>query len=339
MNATRVGLLLACMLSVTVSRSAAADGTEGVVAIGGNAEQRDMTTINTAVTGVLHSADWQLSPKPLAKKEVDGLLRCLDATDDKCIPDTVNARGVRRAYVLTAQKAQSTDGTLAVVLTGKVIAMEPAAFVVRQRRCEPCTDDSLQRASSGLTQELLDELSVRLGRTLITIETNPQGANVHLDGQGIGATNMTAKTFPGTHTVQIEKTGFITVNRTVQAEDGKTAQISVDLRRSDAKPPIPDTHTVETKDSGSWWLPGAGLVAGGALATAGGIALVYLGQQDGPNDRYRYTHATLLGVGTIAVGIAAGAYGGYLLWRGPPESGPTVAATRGGAILGWAGSF
>jgi len=313
---TAVVSLAAAFVAVA---SASASAGDGVLAIGGTAEPRDLTTIEAAITAVLRGAAWQLPAKPLATSERDGLLRCLDATDGRCIPASVAAG---RALVVTAAKAQATDGTSSVILTGKLIAGEPGAFVVRQRRCEPCTDDSLQRAASALAQELLDELAVRLGRTLIVITTVPEGAHVSLDGREVGASNMNVKTFPGTHAVALTKPGFVTLTRMIEAEDGKTAEVAVTLRSTEVAP------VRATSRAARWWLPGAGLVAGGALAAAGGVALLALGSEDGPDDRYRYTHATLLGASALVAGLAAGAYGAYLVTLSPAPDG-AVAGVEG----------
>jgi hypothetical protein len=74
---------------------------------------------------------------------------------------------------------------------------------------------------------------------------------------------------------------------------------------------------------------GAGLVTGGVL--------IYLGQQDGANDKTVHRRATALGVAAGIAGIAALGAGVYL-WR--RDSALTIATVPGGgAVVGWTRTF
>ena len=308
----------------------------GVIAIGGNAEERDRATVSAGVTAATRVAGWQLPAKPLSKKEAAGLLRCLDPGEPwACIPGTIDAQGIHHALVVAAEKRQSDDGSPMVVLTAKLIVTRPRALVVHQRFCEHCTDDKLTQASTELTQQLVQELAVRMGRTVLEVKSTPTGARITLDGEPVGATNTTFNTYPGSHVVIIEKPGYFTQTIPIQAEEGKTAEVAVTLRESStAQMPI-ETPRPQTSRTVPLTLMGAG---GAAIVTAG--VLIYLGRQDGPDDKYVHTHATTLGVVTGLAGIAAIGAGAYLLWwREPSTSSATVAPTRGGAIVGWARRF
>jgi hypothetical protein len=81
-------------------------------------------------------------------------------------------------------------------------------------------------------------------------------------------------------------------------------------------------------------LMGAGAVS---MATAG--VLVYVGEQDGPEDKRIRPRATPLGVAAGVVGVAAVGVGLYLWLRGPRRSGPTASALPGGAAVGWIEAF
>lgn len=307
----------------------------GVIAIGGNAEERDRTAVTAGVTAATRIAGWQLPGKPLSKKEAAGLLHCLDPGEPwGCIPGTIDAQGIHQALVVAAERRQSDDGSPMVVLTAKLIVTRPRALVIHQRFCEHCTDDKLTQASTELTQQLVQELAVRIGRTVLEVKSTPTGARITLDGEPIGATNTTFNTYPGSHVVIIEKPGYLTQTIPIQAEEGKTAEVSVALRKSDPEPKRTITPPPESSRVVPLTLIGAG---GVAVVTAG--VLIYLGRQDGPDDKYTHTHATTLGVVAGLVGVAAIGAGVYLWWRGPTANVPTVATIRGGAIVGWARSF
>jgi hypothetical protein len=315
--------------------NAEAQAANGVIAIGGNAEERDRTAVSAGVAAATRTAGWQLPGKPLSKKEAAGLLHCLDPGEPwSCIPGTIDAQGIHQALVVAAEKRQSDDGSPMVVLTAKLIVTRPRALVIHQRFCEHCTDDKLTQASTELTQQLVQELAVRIGRTVLEVKSAPTGARITLDGEPIGATNTTFNTYPGSHIVIIEKPGYFTQTIPIQAEEGKTAEVSVTLRESDSAPKSTTVPPPEPSRVVPLTLVGAG---GVALVAAG--VFIYLGRQDGPDDKYRHTHATTLGIVTGLVGVAAVGAGVYLWWRGSKASAPTAAAVSGGAIVGWMGSF
>lgn len=329
--------VVAAFCTLGVHRAhAESESITGVIAIGGNAEERDRAAVNAGVTAATRVAGWQLPTKPLSKKESASLLHCLDPGEPwACIPGTIDAQGIHHALVIAAEKRQSDDGSPMVVLTAKLIVTRPHALVIHQRFCEHCTDDKLAQASAELTQQLVQELAVRMGRTVLEVKSMPAGARITLDGEPVGATNMTFNTYPGSHVVIVEKAGYLTQTIPIQAEEGKTAEVSVTLHESDTG----QTHTTD-KPPGrpSRIVPLALIGAGGAAVVTAGV-LVYLGQQDGPEDKYKHTRATTLGIVTGLAGAAAIGAGIYLWWRGPAASAPTVAAVPHGAIIGWTRSF
>lgn len=329
------GLLVVLLFPLVAS----ADHEEDVLVIGGNADARDVDKIREVVTAQLATASWKLAAKPPSKKDAEALLACLPKTDNRCVPAMLDAKPLRVAYLLSAEKSVAADGTLTLVLTGKLVVPQADMFVLQNRRCGPCNDDSLEKASGALTEKLLQDLAVRRGRTLVTIETTPAGADVYFDNERVGGSNFTAKTFPGAHDIRLEKQGFITVNRTVQAEEGKTVDVSVTLRPDgSAASPRRLPRAPDDDDANRWWLAPTALVASGGILVVGGLVSIYVGQQDGPEDRYRYTHATAIGVVGGLVGLGVAGLGGWMFWKHAQGS-PTVAASSTSAVVGWAGRF
>jgi hypothetical protein len=313
----------------------------GVIAIGGDAEERDRAAVTAGITAATRGAGWQLPARPLSKKEATGLLRCLEPGEPwECIPGTIGAQGIHHALVVAAQKQQADDGSPLVVLTAKLIVTSPHALVVQQRFCERCSDDKLAQASAELAQQLVQELAVRIGRTVLEIRSTPSGARITLDGVAVGATDTTFNTYPGAHIVILEKPGYLSQTIRVDVQEGKTADVSAALRSSrDAggggggassttQPPPPPSRVV----------PWALISAGGVAVVTGG-ALIYLGQQDGPDDKTIHRRATALGIATGIAGAAAIGAGAYLLLRTPDASAPTIIAVPGGAVIGWARRF
>jgi hypothetical protein len=327
--------ILGCVIGMDLAE-AETSRANGVVAIGGNAEERDRVAVTAGVTNAARAAGWRL-PAKLSSKESAGLLRCLDPGEPwGCIPGTVNAQGIYRALVVEAQKRQAEDGSPLVVLTAKLVVTRPHALVTKQKFCEHCTDDRLTETSSELAQQLLQELAVRIGRTVLVVKSTPSGARITLDGEPLGGTDATYNTYPGSHVVIVEKAGYLTQTVTIEAEDGKTAEVAVTLRESE-RSSVPTITEPLAKPSRVVPLTLAGV---GVVGLGTGGILLYLGQQDGPDDKTLHRRATTLGIVAGVAGIAALATGAIVWWRGSGAGTPTVSAgSGGGATVGWMGSF
>lgn len=320
----------------TNGEAAAAPAVGGVVAVGGNAEERDRAAVSAGAMAATRQAGWQLPVKPLTKKESTSLLRCLDPGEPwNCIPGSIGSQGIHQALVVSAEKQQAEDGSPVVVLTAKLIVTQPHALAVRRRLCEHCADDRLTQASSELTEQLLQELAVRMGRTVLEVKSSPSGARIVLDGVPVGATNMTFNTYPGPHVVILEMPGYLTQTIPVDAQEGKTAAVAVTLQPSERVPPPSKITT--PNDKPSRLVPIALFSAGGAALVGSGI-LIYLGAQSGPDQEVLHTSAKAHGIELGILGVAAIGAGAYLWWRGSTGA-PTVSVTPGAAVVGWTRAF
>jgi hypothetical protein len=303
----------------------------GAVIVGGGAGDHDRRVVSAAVAVAARESGWSLPRDTVTAQEADRLLDCGDphATWAACVPASIAGRGVHQIFVFAVERNESDSGAPMVVLTARLIVSAPQALVVRQRFCEHCADDRLTAASIDLARQLLQDLAVRTGRTILEVESSPTGARITIDGQPIGATNATFNTFPGSHVVVVEKLGYRAATRSVIAEEGKTAAVAVALVPSDGRPPVRSSHR----------LAGA-LIGGGALAVVAAGVLLELGARGGPghpDDKYRYAGATPAGALIGGAGLAAIATGLYQWLRAPaanPGPGP------GGKLLaGWSIAF
>jgi hypothetical protein len=323
-----LALGLAAGVAWATPRPARAD--DGSVVVGGAAEDRDRSVVGAAVAATARAAGWALSRDPVAVPDVDRLLACSDSIRPwACVPASLGSRGIRRIFVFAVDRKQTASGAPMVVLTAKLIVQVPQGLAVRQRFCEHCADDRLTGASTELARQLLQDLAVRSGRTVLDVASTPAGARITLDGQPIGATDATFNTFPGSHVVVIEKSGFLAERRAVLAEEGKTAAVAVVLAPVErGAGPVRRSRA----------LPGA-LIGGGALAVIAGGVLLDLGGRGGPHDKYRYAGATPAGAALGVSGIAVVAAGVYVWWRMPGPAAPGVAIAGRGLVAGWATAF
>jgi hypothetical protein len=317
--------------------SARADN--GLLVVGGGAEEHDRTVVRGAIASAMQSAGWSLPTSLLTRSESDDLLNCPDFNAPwSCVPASVGAGGVRGVFVVSVDGTRADNGTPMVVITGKLIVTNPPSFTVGQRFCEYCVDDKLGRAGEDLTHQLVREIASRSGRTSVRITSVPVGAEIILDGMIMGATDATFSTFPGPHVVIVQKLGFDAQPREFTAEQGKTVALAFTLHPSgelavrdpDPAPPgpPPSTHLV----------PGVVIGAGATLTVFGGLSF-YRGQHDGVGGKFDYTRATAVGVTSGLVGLGALGVGLYLLWIDLPRAAPSASPTPGGAIVSWMGRF
>jgi hypothetical protein len=313
----------------------------GLLIVGGGATEHDRSTVGGAIESAVRSEGWSLPAKPATKKEADGLLNCQDAqTPWTCVPSALSAKGIRDVIVVSVDASQAASGAPLVVITGRLIVTDPPAFAFFQRFCEHCADDKLTAAGAELARELIQDLAIRGGRTVVHFSSDPSTAEIILDGTKLGVTEATYDTYPGKHIAMVQKDGYTSEVREFTVESGKTADISFTLRPSVVV--TTTTSTSAAQQPRSRLVPIALMASGGSLVLLGGVVL-YRGQQT-DSGRYRYTRGTSVGVTTGVIGLGAVAAGLYLFWR-HADSGPTISVMPGGPAgsgsvgLGWSGSF
>jgi len=303
-----------------------------VVAIGGSASEREREVVSAAVATAVRSAGWSLVLHALTKQDTDGLIDCSAPGEPwECVPASINALAIHRALVIAVEQ-QTDNGVPLIVLTGKVIATRPAAFVVRQRFCEHCADAKLAQTSTELTLLLLHDLAIQRARTMLEVNSTPTGALIAVDGQPAGATDGSFNTLPGLHIVTIKKPGFQPETIRVHAEAGKTSTVSVTLRANAPLPPPPPSLLVP-----------AGL-AGAGVALIVASPFIYSYQHDSAEYKYYHPRAHWVGPAVTLAGLGAIGAGFYLWWRGSTASATTAAApivsvVPNGAVVGWTSTF
>lgn len=301
----------------------------GVVLVTGGGAERQREIVAQAIEAAVRDAGWRLPPKPLTRSQADGVLACLDAKQPaSCIPA---ALGLARVFVVMVEDGQADNGAPLVVLTGKALLVDPPSTAIRQQHCERCASNDLTAASAELAKIVLRDLALRAGTTIADLRSDPDGAEIVLDGRRVGVTNAKLNTYPGKHVVRFEKPGYLAETRELVAVDDQSVLVAVTLRSS-----APVGSAASTRRSRL--LPVALLGASGALLALG-VTGFYYGTQGGPDERYRYPRATPIGVGATVAAVGAAGAGVYLLWAGSRSSAPAVQATAGGAVLGWGGTF
>ena len=320
-------------VAVTLGGIAGARAETALVVLGGGAPEHERTTVGGGIESEIRSAGWTTSSKP-TKKESDGLLNCKDVTTPwTCVPSSIRSKGVGGIFVISVDLNQAPSGAPLVVVTGRMIVMEPPQFTFGQRYCEHCADDKLTEAGANV-----DDLATRAGRTVVHFTSEPTGADIILDGAKLGATEAKYSTRPGKHTAMVQKAGYISQVKEFTVEQGKTADVTFTLVPSEAPPAVqkPRTEPLPPPRSRSYLLPAVAIGGGASLATLSGL-LIYRGLRS--SDQYEFPRALPVGIPMGLVGLGAVGTGLYLLWRDNRSSGPSATVTPGSAVVGWSGRF
>lgn len=327
-----------------------------LVTTAGKLTEHDRGLAAGAAEARVQGAGWLLTTKPFSVKEIEAVAACLrDIAAWPCVAKIVGGRGIRRVAVVALDRNEAPDGAPQVVIVERLVLAEAELVVLGQRFCERCTDDTLTALTAELTTELLQRAQLDSGRTVLAVRSMPQGALYSVDGTLNGATDATIDIVPGMHVVTIEKDGFESATRKVEAVEGKTAEVSVTLQRLEpATPPrvaAPDKPTGRAHHAAGGAhharaLPIA-MVATGSASVVGGVIALALNQhpvtkpadQDQPRGYYDTVPA---GVTLVVGGILLGGAGGYLWWKyvhDDKHASPAVTPIAGGAIVGMQGAF
>jgi hypothetical protein len=332
--ATAVGLI-----SLFLPHTGHAEPEVGVVIVTGKVGPHDQAVAMGAVERRVRAAGWSLFDPPLTPREVDAVMGCFLSVDAwpcvaRMVPKAARDHGVGRLAAVTLNPQASPDGARQLVISERLVLANAASIVVGQRFCEPCTDDTLAVLAGELAKELLDRAALRSGRTVLSVKSTPPRARYSVDGTVTGVTDATIDIVPGNHRVTIEHDGFEGATRTVDAAEGKTAEVSVTLERLD-----PSAHVAPAATQRLHTVAAA-LLAAGFGAIAGGVLLVAVDQ--GPTAKPRdqeqprgYHDTRPAGVGLIVGGALVGGLGGYLWWQSAHEGmAPMVVPVAGGAVAG-----
>jgi hypothetical protein len=320
-----------------------------LVTTAGKLTEHDRALAAGAAEARVQGAGWSLTSKPFSAREVETVAACLrDIAAWPCVARVVGGRGIRRVAVVALNRNEAPDGAPQVVIVERLVLAEAELVVLGQRFCERCTDDTLAALTAELTTELLQRAQLDSGRTVLAVRSMPQGALYSVDGTLSGATDATIDIVPGMHVVTIEKEGFESATRKVEAVEGKTAEVSVTLQHLEpATPPrvvAPAKPAVAARRSRA--LPIA-MVATGSASVVGGVIALALNQhpvtkpadQEQPRGYYDTVPA---GIALVVGGVLLGGAGGYLWWKyvhDDKRSSPTVTPIAGGAVVGVQGAF
>lgn len=348
------------LLVVFVLFPLTARGEGGAVVVVGKSDARARDLAGKAVSAALTKADWKLLDKPLASSDTSSIGRCFSrAEPQRCILRVVQNKGIENvAYV--SIDPDPTRGERVLKLTGRIVTSKLDLVMIATRFCEHCTDDTLASSATDLMKDLLERVALSSGRTVLSVKSSPQGARYAVDGTFVGITDASIDVTPGSHTVTVELDGFETAVRSVEAVEGKTAELSIPLRRpGDAQPASTAASAAASSSAPSEYEPvdmdveaakpsraAKPLLVVGGLAIMGGAVALFFDQDSttvprGSEQREHYYDTTTPALLAIAGGAVVAGIGGYVYWKGTgsPTARAAVKPTAGGAMMTLSGAF
>lgn len=330
MIAARASAIAAAAALALAAAARTAHAESGAVVVVGNAAARDRATVAAAVRGAARSGAWELVETPFADGDVAAIVDCMKTHDEwPCVSPIAQRRGVERLIVVRVEPDRAPDGGAALTLTEQIVLPGSSAPTADQRFCARCSDETLTRVAFDLTRSLLEEASAGTARTKVTVRSTPPGAWITFDSVNVGLTDHTYATFPGHHVVIVQREGFATERREVDAPENRETVVAVDLRARDTGAAAPTSHP--------YVLPG--IVTGiGAAGLIAGLALQ--AEQSPPSSEPQPSRlVSAPGIALVAGGAVALGIGAYLFVRAHRAAAPVAAPVHGGGIVGWAGSF
>ncbi len=361
--AALVALILA-LVSAFSARPAAAGA--GVVAVVGHGETPDLKLFTLVAEAAAKEAGWTLAASALDVRATREATLCMDRDRPfPCLASLISPRGADRVLFLEVGAAK--DDAAVLQITATVVLGGSSAPAVAERFCKTCDDSQLRTTVNELVRSLIQAAAVTAGHTTVAMSASPAGSWIYLDGNMVPVTSTAAATraqvptYPGEHTITIEKAGFETQILKVVAVEGKTTEVSAQLRSSTPPPPGPSGPGRDEPISPWRARTGWGLVITGGLLVAGGGALLLVDEDQPPlgEDRSeQYFDSATFGAATAIVGAALAVAGGsYLLLTRPRKtkraagaatstttasplsSLPTVTPLPGGGVVGWTKAF
>jgi hypothetical protein len=342
---------LSASIAALVILLAVSIATAGEIAIivSGTATPHAREIASTAVSaGAADVPGNKIVASTFSAHDVANLTKCMtEGQPWVCMTPVLRGRGIQQLAIVSIDNQTGSDGSPMVVITEQIVAGDLFAPVGDKRYCDHCTDDVLGKLTSELTRDVLRDLATRGGRTVVSIKSVPRGARITFDQKLVGATDTSLNTYPGTHSLSLELDGYQVVNRSVDAAEGKTAEINVALsKNSSARASDRDRGIVGSGDRLGklpGYVPWLFIGAGGAAVVTGAVLVLLDGKPstDPASEHSKYYYSTKgPGIVTGIAGVLSTGAGLYILHRQhAARSTLTATPLSGGAAVQWMGSF
>jgi tetratricopeptide (TPR) repeat protein len=185
--------------------------------------------------------------------------------------------------------------------------------------------------------EELEHALAERGIQQLSVLSTPPGATVVLDGEPVGLTPWTGESWPGTHRVELRRSGYAPKETVIELDAHRSADLKVELVRAEAKTAHRSSDT--SNDPLAARVRVVTWTALAAATTALGTAVVIEVADQRENRGIAPVSAFFAGLGTAAAGV-----GGVMLYldlsaSGAIDRGVSVDAGPSGASASYRTTF
>lgn len=323
------------LILCTLPSIADADADMTSLVITGSISPHDLELATTAISDVVKKTGYTVSTVVIS--DATATAQCVSGSNVwECLAPIIRDPRPKQAVILSLVDNSNTTRDRTITITEQVVLGQLNIVVGGRQLCLHCADATLAKDITALTSTLLHEAITRTLRTLVKIRSAPTGARVVMDGNVVGATDLSISTFPGEHTVVLDLDGYLRESRTFDAIMDMTIDLKIEMRLSGSVHANRDSPTERTTQHHLWLGPHLVLGVGGLAAVIGTVVLM-LDQDPQPypagTKQPEYYYDTIApGVGMIMSGLVTGIVG-YIWLRHTRDVIPTVTPTTHGAIV------
>ncbi len=222
------------------------------LAVEGSLSEADRVSLTDELVRGLERGDFSVVEPDSVVSASSKAGDCGDAKCMSALAKATRATHVVRARVTVVDRDYAVDVELFDGRTGQSLARTDEACEI----CGIADAGSLMATAAATLRTKLDALAK--GPSTLTITSEPQGAEVLLDGEIIGVTPLERSVIPGKAVVRVSKEGFIGIEREVTFVEGVAESVTFNLEKVPSRLP---------SRPWGWVSLGVGIAALGAAAT------------------------------------------------------------------------
>lgn len=195
------------------------------VAVEGELSEVDKETLTGELVEGLRRGAFEVVPPPDVLKADSSAAGCADKDCFVRVAKATRATHLVRAKVVVRDRDYDVKVELVDGKTGAIVAKS-------EEGCEICgvvDAGSLMGSAAATLRTKLDALAK--GPSVLTVKSEPVGAEVRIDGEIVGVTPLERPIIPGDRVVRVSKEGFITIEREVTVVEGVAEEVSFGLEK------------------------------------------------------------------------------------------------------------
>ncbi len=228
------------------------------LAVEGELSDADRESLTDELVGGLQRGDFRVVDPAAVVSASSKAEGCADAKCLAAVAEATEATHVLRARVTVVDRDYAVDVELFDGSSGKSLAKTDEGCEI----CGIADAGNLMATAAATLRTKLDALAK--GPSTLEITSQPEGAEVLLDGEIIGVTPLERPVIPGKAVVRVSKEGFIAIEREVTLVEGVAESVTFELEKVPSRLP---------SRPWGWVSLGVGIAALGAAATFAALGI------------------------------------------------------------------